>query len=71
MTDPTLSDGEIRLNERELAVAKEAARLAIQEITDQFYKQVGKTVVTKVLIWIGIAFVAFAAGKGWLAGLIK
>lgn len=71
MTDPTLSDGEIMLNERELAVAKEAARLAVQEISDEFYRQVGKTVVTKVLIWIGIAFVAFAAGKGWLAGLIK
>lgn len=56
----------IELTERELAVAKEAARLAVKELSDEFYKQVGKTVVTKVLVWIGIAAVAFAAGKGWI-----
>lgn len=66
MTDPTLSDGEIRLNERELAVAKEAARLAIQEITDQFYKQVGKTMVQKALIWIGAIAIGFGLAKGWI-----
>jgi hypothetical protein len=64
VTDPTLSDGEIRLNERELAVAKEAARLAIQEITDQFYKQVGKTMVQKV--WIGAIAIGFGLAKGWI-----
>jgi hypothetical protein len=59
----------IELTERELAVAKKAAQLAVTEMADEFYKQVGKTVVTKVLIWIGIAAVAFAAGKGWIAKL--
>lgn len=54
------------LTAREMLIAKEAARLAVKEISDEFYKQVGKTVVTKVLIWIGIAAVAFAAGKGWI-----
>jgi hypothetical protein len=62
MTDPT----DIALTEREMAVAKMAARLAVTEMADQFYKQVGKTVVSKVLIWIGIAAVAFAMGKGWI-----
>lgn len=57
---------DIELTEREMAVAKTAARLAVTEMADEFYKQVGKTVVTKVLIWIGIAAVAFAAGKGWI-----
>ena len=66
VTDPTLSDGEIRLNERELAVAKEAARLAIQEITDQFYKQVGKTMFQKALIWIGAIAIGFGLAKGWI-----
>ena len=66
MPDHTLSDGEIKLNERELAVAKEAARLAIQEITDQFYKQVGKTMVQKVLIWIGAIAIGFGVAKGWI-----
>ncbi len=56
----------IELTERELAVAKLAARLAVQELADQFYKEVGKTVVQRVLMWIGIAAVAFAMGKGWL-----
>lgn len=56
----------IELTEREMAIAKEAARIAITEISDEFYKQVGKTLVSKVLIWLGIAFVAFATGKGWI-----
>lgn len=54
------------LTDREMRIAKEAARIAVKEISDEFYKQVGKTVVTKLLIWIGIATVAFAAGKGWI-----
>lgn len=57
---------DIELTEREMAVAEEAARRAVTKISDEFYKQVGKTFVTKVLIWIGVAVVAFAAGKGWL-----
>lgn len=60
---------DIELNEREMAIAREAARIAVKELSDEFYKQVGKTVVTKILIWIGIAAVAFAAGKGWIKGL--
>lgn len=60
------ADGDIELTERELAAAKLAARLAVQELADQFYREVGKTVVHRVLVWIGIAVVAFAVGKGWL-----
>lgn len=60
---------EIELTDREMAVAKAAARIAIAEISDEFYRQVGKTMVTKVLVWIGIAAVAFATGKGWIAKL--
>jgi hypothetical protein len=60
---------DIELTEREMAVAREAARIAVKELSDEFYKQVGKTFVTKVLVWIGIAAVAFAAGKGWITKL--
>ena len=63
---PDQQDNEIRLNERELAVAKEAARIAIQELTDQFYKQVGKTMFQKVLIWIGAIAIGFGLAKGWI-----
>ena len=63
---PDQQENEIRLNERELAVAKEAARLAIQEITDQFYKQVGKTMFQKALIWIGAIAIGFGLAKGWI-----
>jgi hypothetical protein len=59
---------EIELTDRELAIAKQAAKLAVEELETRFYAQVGKTVVNRVLIWIGIAAVAFAAGKGWIAG---
>ena len=57
---------DIELTERELQVAKAAAKLAVREMQDEFYRQVGKSVVTRVLVWIGIASVAFAAGKGWI-----
>lgn len=57
---------DIELTERELQVAKAAAKLAVHEMQDEFYRQVGKSVVTRVLVWIGIASVAFAAGKGWI-----
>ncbi len=60
------SNDEIRLTERELAVAKEAARIAIQELTDQFYKQVGKTMVQKALIWIGAIAIGFGMAEGWI-----
>lgn len=54
------------LTEREVLVAKEAAKLAVEEMSNTFYRQVGKTVVTKLLVWIGVAAVSFAAGRGWL-----
>lgn len=56
----------IELSPEKLAIAKEAARIAVQEISNEFYKQVGKTLIQKVLIWVGIAAVAFATGKGWV-----
>jgi len=57
---------EIQLSERERIIAKEAAKIALQELSGEFYKQVGKTVVEKVLIWIGLLVVGFVVGKGWL-----
>ncbi len=57
---------EIELTDRERLIAKEAAKLALEELSSEFYKKIGKTVVEKVLIWIGILVVGFVAGKGWL-----
>lgn len=57
---------DIELTERERAIAKEAAKIAIEEMSSEFYKKVGKTVVEKLLIWIGILAVGFVAGKGWV-----
>ena len=57
---------EIQLSEREQAIAKEAAKIALEELSGEFYKKVGKTVVEKVLIWIGLLVVGFVVGKGWL-----
>lgn len=55
---------EIELTERELAIAKKAAEIAVKEITDGFYRDVGRTLVTRWLIVIGGLAVAWAAGKG-------
>lgn len=57
----------IELTDREMAIAKQAARIAVQELTDDFYKSVGKTVVTRVLIWIGMIALGYAGAKGWVS----
>jgi hypothetical protein len=56
----------IELTERERLIAKEAARIAIEEMSSEFYKKVGKTVVEKALIWIGLFVVGLVIGKGWI-----
>lgn len=60
---------DIELTDRELFIAKQAAKLAVEELEKRFYEQVGKTIITKILVWIGIAACAFAAGKGWISKL--
>jgi hypothetical protein len=55
-----------QLSEREMLIAKEAAKIAVKEIQDSFYKEVGKGVITKALVWIGLAVVAFMAGRGYI-----
>ena len=41
---------DIELTEREKAIAKEAAKIALDEMADEFYKKIGKTVVNKIFI---------------------
>ena len=55
---------DIELTERERMIAKEAAKIAIEEMSSEFYKKIGKTVVEKILIWIGLLVIGFLAGKG-------
>ena len=57
---------DIELTERERLIAKEAAKLALEELSSEFYKKVGKTVVDKILIGLGVLAVGFVLGKGWL-----
>jgi len=57
---------EITLTEREEAIARRAAKLAVEEMSGEYYKKVGKTVVEKALIWIGMLVVGFVIGKGWI-----
>ena len=57
---------DIQLTDRERLIAKEAAKLAIEEMSSEFYKKIGKTVVEKALIWIGLFVVGLVIGKGWI-----
>jgi len=57
---------DIELTDRERLIAKEAAKLAIEEMSSEFYKKVGKTVVEKFLIGVGLLVVGFFVGKGWI-----
>lgn len=61
------------LSEREMMIAKAAAKIAIQEMKDDFYQEVGRTITQRFFIWVGLGFVAYASGKGWinLANLFK
>lgn len=60
------SDEGIPLTERELAIARRAANIAIQELTQEFYSQIGKTVVQKIFIGIGLMALGFAVARGWI-----
>jgi hypothetical protein len=60
---------DIELTERERLIAKEAAKIAIEEMSSEFYKKIGKTVVEKILIWVGLLAVGFIAGKGLIVKL--
>ena len=60
-------DTEVELSEREIAIAKRAAKLAMQELSDDFYKRVGKTVITRVLVWIGAFALGLGYAKGWIS----
>ena len=55
---------QIELTDRERLIAKEAARIAIEELSDEFYKKVGKTFIEKILLLIGALVVGFFVGKG-------
>ena len=57
------------LTERELLIAKRAARIAVEELGNEFYRLVGRTIVQRVLTWIGMLAVAgltYAMGRGWI-----
>lgn len=56
---------EIELTDRERLIAKEAAKIALEELSSEFYRKVGKTVVDKILIGLGLLVVGFVVGKGW------
>ena len=57
---------DLELTDRERLIAKEAAKLALEELSGEFYKRVGKTIVEKILIWIGMLVVGYVFGKGWI-----
>jgi hypothetical protein len=61
---PTISDME--LTDREAAIARHAADLAVKHMTETFYAEVGRTVVKRFFIIIGAIIVAFSVGKGWI-----
>lgn len=57
------------LTPRELAIAKRAAKLAVEDLSNEFYRQIGRTVVGRILTWVGMLAIAglmYAAGKGWV-----
>lgn len=62
---PDSTPAELELTEREMLIAKHAAKLAVREMQDDFYKMVGKGVVNRALTVIGLLAVLAA---GWIYG---
>lgn len=56
---------EIELSDRELLIAKHAAKIAVKEMQEEFYKMVGQGVVSRALTVIGLLAVLAA---GWVYG---
>jgi hypothetical protein len=68
-TDPSIDEvihHEIRLTEREMTIAKVAAKIAVKEVSNEFYRQVGKSVMTRFFVWLGLLAVGFGFAKGWI-----
>lgn len=57
---------EIELTEREPLVARKAAKLAVEEMTNEICRQVGKSVLTRIFVWVGAVAVGIAVAKGWI-----
>lgn len=62
---PDSTPAELEPTEREMLIAKHAAKLAVREMQDDFYKMVGKGVVNRALTVIGLLAVLLA---GWVYG---
>jgi hypothetical protein len=53
---------DIELTDRERAVVKAAKT----EMADEFYRQVGKAIVNRLLVVVGAIAIGIAYGKGWI-----
>lgn len=69
--DEELEDIKDQLTERELLIARAAARIAIKELSDDFYKSIGRNVVQRWLIYVGLLSAGWFGGKGWFSGFLK
>lgn len=58
------------LREDQHKIAEQAASIAVQRLSDEFYRSIGKNVIQRWLIWIGLLAAGFAGGKGWLTALL-
>jgi len=54
------------LTAREKLIAEAAAQIAIANVTDAFYRQVGKTFINRFLILLGACIIGFGLAKGWI-----
>lgn len=60
------SNETVTMTEREMAIARKAAAIAVEQAADELYRQVGKSVLTRIFVWIGLLALGFGAAKGWI-----
>ena len=58
----TFSDAEIETLVE--AIAERAAEIAVKKAAESFYSGIGRSIVTKVMMWIGLFVVGYMSARG-------
>jgi len=61
-----LNQGEVvtLTDEKVNEIIEKAAERAVEKMTENFYAHVGRNIVNRFLIWVGIAVFSFLVGTG-------
>lgn len=56
----------IELSDREKLIAQEVAWFVVKQMTDNFYKEVGRSFISRFFIVAGVGIVGYLVAKGYV-----